>query len=190
MTCRTLLQWTIGLALLAFLSSACAGQVAPPDATPATGAPDQSEFSDPFTYCAAIGTIDAPDERYAGAAVPEAVIKGLRKKAEIADDAPADWVAAGTVWRCIDGEVWACFAGANLPCSEKADTSSTPQSEMEDFCNANPNADSIPATITGRATVYEWRCVEGAPEVVRQRFTPDAQGFLSDFWYELTPPSH
>jgi hypothetical protein len=155
----------------------------PPAATPTEPA---ARYSDPFAYCAAVGTVDAPDERYAGPAAPEAVIEGLREKAEIAGDAPDDWVAAGTVWRCMDGDVWACFVGANLPCSERADTSMTPRPELEGFCDANPNADVIPAAVTGRATVYEWRCVDGAPQAVRQVLTPDAQGFLSDFWYELS----
>jgi hypothetical protein len=152
----------------------------------ATPTEPAARYSDPFAYCAAVGTVDAPDERYAGPAAPEAVIEGLREKAEIAGDAPDDWVAAGTVWRCMDGDVWACFVGANLPCSEKADSNATPQPELEEFCDANPNADVIPAAVTGRATVYEWRCVDGAPQVVRQIFSPDAQGFLSDFWYELS----
>jgi len=143
-------------------------------------------FSDPFKYCAAVGTIDEPDERYAGPAAPEAVIEGLREKAGIAGDAPNDLVAAGTVWRCMDRQVWACFVGANLPCTEKADTSSTPRPEVEEFCSANPNADVIPAAVTGRATVYEWRCVDGIPQAAKQVLTPDAQGFLSEFWYELS----
>ena len=145
-------------------------------------------YTDPFAYCAAVGTMDAPDERYAGPAAPEAVIEGLRAKAGIAEDAPDDWVAPGTVWRCMDGDVWACFVGANLPCSAKADTSTTPRPEMEDFCSENPDADFIPAAVTGRATVYEWRCDGATPEVVQQLVTPDAQGFPSDIWFELTSP--
>ena len=175
---KRLLEWTTIVVVLAFLPTACAGQVTAP-----TG---QSQFSDPFEYCAAVGTVDGPDERYVGPAAPEAVIEDLREKAEIGEDAPADWVAAGTVWRCMDGKVWACFVGANLPCSEKADTSSTPRPEMVDFCTANPNADAIPAAVTGRATIYEWRCADGTPEVVRQLLEPDAQGFPSEFWYELS----
>jgi hypothetical protein len=187
MMSKSLWKWMIGPVLLALLLSACGSQIAPTKSVVPTATTEQAQFSDPFAYCAAVGTIDASDERYVGPAVPESVTQDLRKKAGIGDDAPADWVAAGTVWRCMDGRVWACFVGANLPCSEKADTSSTPQPEMEDFCRANTNADSIPLAVTGRATIYEWRCVDGAPQVVRQLLTPDAQGFLSDFWYELSP---
>jgi len=145
------------------------------------------QFSDPFAYCAAVGTIDAPDERYVGPKVPDVIIKSLRKKLEISDEAPDEWVASGTVWRCMDGKVWACFIGANIPCMAKANTSQTPTSEMMDFCKERPNADVIPASVTGRETVYEWRCENGTPKIVRQVFKPDAQGFISDFWYEISP---
>jgi hypothetical protein len=42
--------------------------------------------------------------------------------------------------------------------------------------------------VTGRATVYEWRCASGAPEVVRQVVEVDAQGFLKDIWYQIPAP--
>jgi hypothetical protein len=184
--CKRFLKWIIGFVALVFLISACASQIAPTNSVVATPTKKQTQFTDPFIYCAAIGTIDKPDERYVGPAAPEAIIKDLRKKAGIADNAPDDWVAAGTVWRCMDGQVWACFVGANLPCSEKADISSTPQPAMNDFCKSNPQADSIPGAVTGRATVYEWRCTNGASTVVKQIDTPDAQGFLSNFWHEVT----
>lgn len=172
-------------ALLMFVLAGCAGQSTPTGAAGSPGETGQSQFSDPFAYCAAVGTIDTPDARYVGSPAPEEILSQVRQKAGIAEDAPADWVAAATVWRCMDGKVWACFVGANLPCTEKADTSRTPSPAMEEFCQENPNADVIPAAVTGRATVYEWRCSAGKPEVVKQVLTPDAQGFLSEFWYEL-----
>jgi hypothetical protein len=179
---------SLGLSETGWMSSQNVNFNGPCESLPLAPTPTgpAATYTDPFVYCAAVGTIDAPDERYVGPVAPEGVIEGLRKKAGIAEDAPDDWVAAGTVWRCMDGKVWACFVGANLPCSEKADTSSTPRPEMEEFCSANPNADTIPAAVTGRATIYEWRCVDGTPQIVRQVFTPDAQGFLSDFWYQLS----
>jgi hypothetical protein len=171
---QKLFPWMIGFALAAFFLSACGAPQTPTTPT-----------DDPFAYCASVGTIDAPDARYAGPKVPEVIVKGLRKEAGIGDEPPEDWIVAGTVWRCMDGNVWACFVGANLPCSEKADTSRTPTSEMEDFCKDNPTSDVIPAATTGRATVYEWRCTNGAPEIVKQVAEPDAQGFLSHIWYEI-----
>jgi len=62
-----------------------------------------------------------------------------------------------------------------------------PTGEMQDFCKANPAADFIPAAVTGRATVYEWECAGGQPQVVKQLFQSDPQGYLADFWVELTP---
>jgi hypothetical protein len=35
--------------------------------------------------------------------------------------------------------------------------------------------------------VYEWKCADGQPQVVRQLFQTDPQEYLADFWYELTP---
>ena len=176
---KTAMRWIVNYSVLGALITFTGAVFAqtPPAAQP--------QFSDPFKYCAAIGTIDAPDGRYVGTAAPEAVIEDLKKKARLADDAPADWVAAGTVWRCMDRKVWACFVGANLPCSEKANTSAIPQAAVRDFCKTNLNAD-IPTIVTGRATIYDWRCVNGTPQVSKKLFTPDAQGFLSNFWYELS----
>ena len=118
--------------------------------------------------------------------MPDAIVEGLKQELEMSDDAPAEWFVAGTVWRCMGGRVLACFVGANLPCTAKADTSRTPTPAMVDFCEADPTSDFIPAAVTGRETVYEWRCTDGAPEIVKELFKPDAQGFLSDFWYEIS----
>ncbi len=41
--------------------------------------------------------------------------------------------------------------------------------------------------VAGRTTVYEWNCKDGKPAVVKQLFKSDPQGYLADFWYELTP---
>jgi len=187
---RKLLQWAIVLALLVALLSACSASKTPavPTSTPTpTAGASQSKFDDPFDYCAAVGTIDAPDARYTGPEVPEAIIKGLRKKLDMPDDVPTEWVSQGTVWRCMDGKVWACFVGANIPCTAKANTSQTPTSEMVDFCKEQPNAEVIPASVTGHETVYEWRCEDGTPKIVRQVFETDARGFIADFWYEISP---
>jgi len=103
----------------------------------------------------------------------------------VSADAPLEF-QQNAVWRCMDGQVWVCHFGANLPCL--ADTSREPTPAMESFCQANPAAESIPAAVTGRTTVYEWRCNAGRPQVSRQVLRVDAQGYLADFWYALTPP--
>jgi len=191
MNYRKLLKWVIGsTSLAALLLSACGAPQAtavPTAVASPSPATEQGQFTDPFAYCAAVSTMDTPDARYTGPETPEAVVKGLRKVLETPDDVPMEPFVAGTFWRCMDGKVWACFVGANLPCTEKADTSRTPTPDMADFCKANPTSDFIPAYITGRATVYEWRCTNGVPEIVKQIVEPDAQGFQSNIWYEISP---
>jgi hypothetical protein len=87
------------------------------------------------------------------------------------------------------GNVYAsCTVGANLPCSEKADTSRSPTAAMTAFCRDEPEADGIPMVVTGRATVYAWRCAGGAPTIERRIATLDARGYLANIWYEVRPP--
>lgn len=148
--------------------------------------PQPTSTSDPFAYCAAVGTIDTPDARYTGPKIPDSIVQGMIKQGVVSADAPLEF-QQNAVWRCMNNSVWVCHFGANLPCSEKADTSQAPAPAMEDFCKTNPTAESIPAAVTGRATVYEWLCKNGKPEVGRQLFTVDPQGYLADFWYDLTP---
>jgi putative hemolysin len=152
----------------------------------ATSEAETSTYDDPFAYCAAVGTIDTPDERYSGPQMPDSIVQAMIRQGIVSADAPAEF-QQNAVWRCMDNSVWVCHFGANLPCQEKADTSQVPNSGMEDYCRENPTAETIPAFATGRATVYEWACRDGKPEVVRQVLSGDAQGFLADFWYELTP---
>jgi putative hemolysin len=150
--------------------------------------PGQSKatFADPFAYCAAVGTVDKPDARYTGPKVPDAIVTGIRKALGTPADTPNQAFVDGTSWRCAAGKVLACFVGANLPCGEKADTSKTPNQGIVDYCKANANAEVVPAAAAGRATVYEWRCKSGTPEVVKQVFNADAQGFITEIWYEIT----
>ena len=146
---------------------------------------EPSSYDDPFAYCAAVGTLDVPDERYNGPQMPDSIIQAMIREGIVSADAPREF-QGNAVWRCMDHSVWVCHFGANLPCMEKADTAQAPTPAMEEYCQANPTAEYIPAAVTGRATVYEWRCKDGKPEVVQQLFTSDAQGYLADFWYELT----
>jgi hypothetical protein len=147
--------------------------------TPAT-------YTDPFAYCAAVGTVDTPGSDYVGPKVPVSVAQGLQKALN-APDTPIDVLENGSIWRCMDGSVYACFVGANLPCEARANTDRTPTQEEIDYCQQNPNSDFIPAVVTGRETVYGWHCLNGAPEIVEQMTQPDAQGFLSDIWYKISP---
>jgi hypothetical protein len=151
-------------------------------------AEEVASFSDPFAYCAAVGTADVPGPRYAGPAMPEAIARGLRAAFGAPADAPLDPFLEHSVWRCMGGQVYACNFGANLPCSEKADVSRRPSASMAAFCRKNPGAPSIPAVVTGRATVYQWRCRGREPRVVRQVFGVDDRGYLADLWYAIVRP--
>jgi hypothetical protein len=146
--------------------------------------PTPATYVDPFEYCAAVGTVDTPDARYTGEKTPEAIVTGLQKALN-ASDAPIEWFTNGSFWRCMNGKVYGCFVGGNLPCEAKADTERAPTQAEKDFCAQNPNSDFIPMVVTGRETVYEWRCTNGVPEIVRQFVEPDAAGFLSNIWYEI-----
>jgi hypothetical protein len=174
------LALSVALLLIVAGIAGCGAAAAPT----ATSAP--TTYTDAFAYCAAVGTIDAPDATYTGPQVPESVAQGLQTALDV-PDTPLSVLQGGSSWRCMDGEVYACFVGANLPCEAKANTDQTPTQEEIDFCQQNPESDFIPAVVTGRETVFEWRCRDGAPEVVRQVFQPDAQGFLSEIWYKISP---
>jgi putative hemolysin len=141
-------------------------------------------YSDPFLYCMAVGTIDAPDERYTGEKMPEIIVQDMVDLGLVTADAPKE-IQENAVWRCMDSSLWVCHLGANIPCTEKADLNQTPTPAMEDFCKANPTAETIPAATTGRATVYEWKCTDGKPQAGQQILQADPQGFISDFWHQL-----
>jgi hypothetical protein len=114
----------------------------------------QSSFNDPFAYCAAVGTIDAPNERYKGAKMRDSIIQAMVRQGIVSADAPQKF-QKNAVWRCMSKGVWVCHFGADLPCLEKADRVQVPTPVMEDHCKTNPSANSIPAAVRGRATLYE-----------------------------------
>ncbi len=147
-------------------------------------------YDDPFAYCAAVGTLDTPDARYTGAAVPDAIINGYLLAAGLTGSTePLDVLRQTTTWRCMDGSVMACNYCANLPCDAKANTDSTPTQAMNDYCAQNPGSDFIPMSVTGHETIYNWSCDGGtalAGEAIAQ---PDAAGFLVNIWYNLAAPA-
>ena len=138
-------------------------------------------YTDPFAYCAAVGTIDAPDAHYVGPNVPDAIVRGLEAALQSPPGPPA-----GISWRCMEGQVYACTVGANLPCTAKANTNQTPTADMTTYCQTNANAPLIPAFVTGPATVYEWSCVNGVATSGRQGWQVDAQGFIANIWYAIS----
>ena len=93
------------------------------------------------------------------------------------------WVMRSTVVRCMGGKIWACNTGANLPCGKANTASAMPAGQ--DWCKQNPNADFIPAYITGHDSIRQWRCVDGAPAATGPPEAVDAQGFLVAYWKVL-----
>ena len=143
-------------------------------------------FDDPARYCAGVGTIDRPDARYTGDAVPDWIAHALMR----ATNAPADAPLAPfkrAVWRCDHGRVLACSYGANIPCDKKADTSRKPGLGARAFCRDNPGADVVPAVATGHATIYQWRCQGARPVIARQALQVGRRGFPSAFWRIVSP---
>lgn len=144
-------------------------------------------YTDPFEYCAAVGTIDAPDGRWAGDKVPEVIARGLRKEFTGSPEGEIDFLLRTSFWRCMGGKVYACAVGANLPCQSKANTSGYPTPTMVQYCQENPDADFIPMYMSDRASIFAWGCRAGHPVITRQVTKPDARGFLSNIWYEIRP---
>jgi Tol biopolymer transport system component len=179
------------LALLGMAVTACSPQV---NATgmitlvPSENAtPLPKTYSDPFAYCAAVGTIDTPDARYTGPQISDEIINGYKIAAGLqASTEPMEMFRETTIWRCMDSQVYACNFGANLPCDSKANTDKTPSQAMEDFCKANQDSDFIPMSVTGHDTIYSWHCVKGTPEVLEQIANVDAAGYLANIWYPIS----
>ena len=156
--------------------------------TPTTApTPTAAAFTDPFAYCAAVGTVDKPDARYTGPKLPDAIFKGYLQAAgmDVNGNYP-DALKNNTIWRCMNSQVYACNFGANLPCDSKANTDNTPTQAMADFCKATPGSDFIPMAVTGHETIYSWHCVKDTPAVGDPIDKPDAAGFLSRIWYPIS----
>jgi len=145
-----------------------------------------AEVAKPFEFCAAIGNslILPPGGDERASLVPAALREPLRIQGLAGKNLPVDAPIAAR-WRCMDKEVYVCPLGANLPCSEPANLSQAPSAAMAEFCAVNTDADGIPAYVTGRATVYNWSCVDGKAVVGEQQFHADGQGYLREFWHRL-----
>ncbi len=187
---HNLYRLLILVALIGALASACASPAATqaPAVPAATTAATLASFTDPFAYCASVGTIDTPDARYTGTPVPDAIINGFKQAAGLTSSTePIDQLRKSTIWRCMDGKVYVCNFGANLPCDSKADTSQTPSFAIADYCNHNPDSDFIPLAVVGHNSIYSWHCNGHNPEIREQVDQADTQGYLRRIWYALTP---
>jgi hypothetical protein len=182
----TTLLFTL-FAVASIALAACSTAVASPTPTPIPqNTPTPATYADPFAYCAAVGTIDTPDTSYTGDKVPDEIVTGYLKAANLVNSTePMDLLKQSTSWRCMGGQVYACNVGANLPCDSKANTDQTPTQAMTDYCTANPSSDVIPASVTGHDSIYSWKCVKDTATIDKQVDQPDAAGFLSSIWYQI-----
>ena len=92
----------------------------------------------------------------------------------------AEQVRHSTVVRCGDGRLLACNAGANLSCG-KANVSQTLPAGAA-WCRQHPEADFIPAYVTGHDSIYRWRCTQGAPVAGEPVEPVDGRGFIARYW--------
>ena len=169
--------------------SACSGvaQTATQTAAPSNQTDTAVAYSDPYAYCAAVGQIDAPDGRYTGDKMDDALFKDYLTAAGLKTDTDyPDSFKQATVWRCMSGKVYACNFGANIPCDSKADTNKTPTQAMNDYCTQNPGSTFIPMSVTGHTTIYNWQCKDKTAEAASQAEEVDAAGYASSFWTELS----
>jgi hypothetical protein len=144
-----------------------------------------ADYTDPFKYCAAMGTADRPDSQWRGPRVPVAVARAMQKAFGVDSGAPLTTFLQNTYWRCMNGKVYACSVGVNIPCMSKARTDRAPTPAIKEFCQANPRADAVPAYVTGHDSIYLWGCKSSRPYVVRQINEPDARGLCDR---ALRPP--
>jgi len=126
-----------------------------------------STWDDPFAYCAAIGTVDGPDRRYAGPASTPAIGAAFASPTR----APR--------WRCLNGALLACTAATDAACDP------TPSvAQMIAHCTANPDAKNMVAP-SGT-----WSCRGTRPEIpLGQAWPVDARGFLPGAWKVVPAPT-
>lgn len=143
----------------------------------------QTVFADPFDYCAAVGTLDAPDSRWAGSATPDVVTEFFMREFDLGED----WRNPRFyVWRCFQDEVWGCFLGVNIFCLQ-AYTSREPRPSIVEFCQQNPGL-GAPFVATGHDNIYIWTCEGTTPVIKDQIYHEDPRGFISENWYAVPGP--
>lgn len=145
----------------------------PPPEGPAEGTP--AAFADPFAYCGAVGTIDAPDERWAGPPVPPEVVEFFGQDR-----------LGGHFWRCFEGAVLGCAVGSASYCGNDPNTSDQPTATMVEFCQANPSQPMLVAQF-GHDNIYLWECRGAVPAISLQMFHVDPRGFMEENWFEISP---
>lgn len=140
---------------------------------------EAKSYTDPFAYCASIGTVDAPNSEWQGSEIPNQVIDFFLQKESLDPEYYGD--PKFYKWRCVDGSVWGCFVGVNLPC-QMANESTEPLPETITFCQLNPDS-AVPLAAAGHNNIYLWRCEGKTPAIERQIYEVDSQGFITQYWH-------
>lgn len=121
-------------------------------------------FTDPFAYCAAVGTIDYVDGRYTGPVLVPEIAEALHIPATSARDRVR--------WRCASGTVMACTSYGWPICDTTPDAT-----EMLAFCQRNPEVSRL------LAPNGTWACKAGRPVIPDDASWPvDDRGFLPKAW--------
>lgn len=117
--------------------------------------------------------------RDAALPLPLSLVPKVEKTFDLHDIKPKE-IQQLTVARCMDGHMYACFVGANLPCG-KADAA-TNKPAITTWCQNNPQADFVPAYVTGHDSAYNWGCANGQARIQPPSAALDARGFFIDYW--------
>ncbi len=133
-------------------------------------------FTEPVTYCRAVGTIDKPSAQYTGPKLPGWMAAKLNLKPDQANLME---------WRCAKGAVLACVYGANIPCNAKAVTSQKANPAIVDFCRQNPDSSFVPMVVTGHETAVSWACRGPNPVVIKVAAVDD-QGYVKAYWQQVS----
>ena len=131
----------------------------------------QRTTSDPFEFCALVGTADWPVEQYAGRV----------RYAGPSQPFP------GQFWRCWAGKVLGCQIGARGDLCQKPDTSREPPPFLVQVCKEKVNG-SLLGFETPRTSIYYWECRGGVPVITGQHTQLseiDALGYLIGPWVEI-----
>ena len=127
-------------------------------------------------HCAAVGY----DDRIKP--IPTALVLAAHQALGMGPNEPDTALEAGTVYRCMGGEVWLCNHGANLTCA-KGDVRRVSQGAAA-WCKDHPGSVVVPMAATGHDTIYTWACVGSEPRVT-QAEKLDPRGFIANQWRPL-----
>lgn len=175
---------TVAVPSAASVTVAPTAVISPTAAIAGSATAEPITFTDPFGYCAAIGTADAPDDLWSGVRVPAPIIDPVR--ANYGAAAKVD--ETNVLWRCMAGRVMRCFSWGTHYCGIQDESTNAPPRVVE-YCRRQPDTDNAGGRATmGYATVYWWACRGGAPVISYRRITTDERGFDVNEWVQVTPP--